>query len=129
MAKKKRAGGTHPATRLHALPQPLQARARATTARMACTAAPAGAVDASAAYPGAQDAACCDITAGALRSRLLSYFRDTAEGEPGGAEADPLQARAPRPALRCAGADVSQVALSRCSRAWGSRATRSRRSS
>jgi hypothetical protein len=28
-----------------------------------------------------------------LRTRLLAYFRDTAEGEPGGAEADPLQAR------------------------------------
>jgi hypothetical protein len=58
---------------------------------MACAAAPAGADATRAELSAASDAACGD--AAALRARLLSYFRDTVEGEPGGAEADPLQAR------------------------------------
>ena len=61
---------------------------------MASAAAPAGAADAGAAQSGAPDAAGVDGSEGPLRSRLLAYFRDTVDGEPGGAEADPLQARA-----------------------------------
>jgi hypothetical protein len=55
---------------------------------------------------------------------LLSYFRDTAEGEPGGAEADPLQARlgsAGRVVARigCGGADVLIAMPALCLRAQG----------
>ena len=85
---------------------PLPARARASATRMACAAAPAGAAAASAANPGEQDAG--GGSAAPLRARLLSYFRDTVDGEPGGAETDPLQVSALRPVPRCVrtGADA-----------------------
>ena len=88
---------------------------------MASAAAPAGADAARAEFSAASDAG--PVDAAALRRRLLSYFRDSVEGEPGSDETDPLQARQPA-ARRCmshmngCSADASLSARSAPQNTW-----------
>jgi len=75
----------------------------------ACAAAPAGAAAAAAAAAGDDDGA--STRKAALQCRLLGYFLDAVDGEPGAAEADPLQARPSWPRLERARAELTQTTV------------------